>query len=122
MAPVTRAVTAVALVAVTPGMLVIVLVAVITGGAQFNAIELAGMADVTAYGAVGAGQLEFRILVMIEEEFFPFSFVMALFALVAIAPGVHVIDAVTGHAFRRQILVTLIGVTAVAGRLFVFAV
>ena len=46
---------------------------------------------------------------MIENKPFPFLLVMALLALLAVAAGMHVIDAMAGHALRRQILVTFIG-------------
>ena len=59
---------------------------------------------------------------MIENKPFPFLLVMALLALLAVAAGMHVIDAMAGHALRRQILVTFIGVAAVASSFLMLAV
>ena len=47
---------------------------------------------------------------------------MALSAFLAIASGVNVIDAVAGYAFRRDVFIALIGMTAVATRILVLAV
>ena len=47
---------------------------------------------------------------------------MALSAFLAIASGVNVIDAVAGYAFRRDVIIALIGMTAVATRILVLAV
>ena len=59
------------------------------------------MAGIAAYGRMGAGQFEFCIPVMVEDKLLPFLLVMTFPALIAVAPGMHVIDAVTGNAFRR---------------------
>ena len=120
--PVASAMAAVTLAAVTSSMLVIVLMTVETSSTQLNAIELARMAGVAAYGIVGTGKLKFRILVMIEYELLPFSFVMAFFAFFTVASAMNVVDVMAGYAFPGEVLVTLIGMTAVTGGFLVFAV
>ena len=119
--PFAGTVTAVALAAVAAGMLVVVLMTVITGSSQFNAVKLAGMAGITADGGVGAAQFEFSIPIMVEGEGLPFPFVMALLALLAIAPGMDIVDAVAGNTFGRQIFVALIWMATVAGSFLVLA-
>ena len=120
--PFAATMTVLALPAVTSGMLVIVLVAVIAGGTQFDAVQFTGMTGVAPYAGVGAGQLELRIPIVIEDELFPFLLVVALSALLAIAPRVNVIDAVASYAFRRDVFIALIGMAAVATRILVLAV
>ena len=122
MSPVPGAMAVVALTSVTAGMLIVVLVAVITSGTQLDAIELARMAGITMDGGMGASQLEVRVLVMIEDQLFPFLFVMTLLAFVAIASRVNVIDTVASHTFFRQVLIALIGMAAIACGFLVFAV
>ena len=102
-------------------MFVVVLVAVVAAGPQLDAVQLAGMAGIAANGAMHAVKLVFGVLVMIEDDVLPFFFVMTFFALVVVAAGMDIVDAVAGHALPCQVLVTLIGMTAVAGRFLVFA-
>lgn len=120
--PFAATVASAALASVTTGMLVIVLVAVETGLAQLDAIELSGMAGIAMYGGMCAAQLETGISVMIEDKLFPFLLVMTLFALFAIAPAVHIVDAVTGDTLPGQALITLVGVAAVALSFLMLAV
>lgn len=80
------------------------------------------MTGIAAYGGMGAGKLEFSVFVMIENERFPFPLVMALLALPAVAPGMHVINTMAGHTFRSQIFVVFIGVATIAGGFLVLAV
>jgi hypothetical protein len=99
MFPLAGIVTAIAFAAIAAGMLVVMLVTIVTGGTQLDTVKLAGMTGIAAYGGMGTGQLEFCILVMIEEQLLPFPFVMALLAFLAVAAGMNVIDAVAGYAF-----------------------
>lgn len=122
MLPIARRMATVALVAVTADMFIIVFVALVTGGAEFLAEELSGMAGVATHGAMGAGQLITRIPVVIEDDFFPAPLVMALFALISVKAGVNIVDAMAGDALPGQIFVTFIGVATVARRLFMLSV
>jgi len=119
--PFAAVMTVLAFAAVAPGVLVIVPVTLIAGGAQLDTVQFSGMANIAPNTGVGAGQLEFGIPVVIEDEFFPFLLVVALPALLAIASRVDVIDAVARHAFCRHILITLIGMAAVARSFLVLA-
>ena len=122
MTPVTAAMAAVALAAIATGMLVIVLVAVETSTTKLDAVELAGMAGVAVYGAVSARQFKLCILVMVEDEPFPFLLVMTFFAFLTIATAMNVIDAVASYAFPGKIFVAFVWVAAVASSFFVLAV
>ena len=59
---------------------------------------------------------------MIEDEILPLFFIVALSALLTVSSGVNVIDAMAGDAFRRYVFVAFVGMTAVAGGFFMFAV
>jgi len=82
--PIVAAVATVAFATVAAGMLVVVLVAVITSSAKLDAIELARMAGIAMNGGMGACQFEISIPVMVKDQLFPFLFVVALLAFVAI--------------------------------------
>jgi len=58
---------------------------------------------------------------VIECQILPFFLVVAFFAFFAVAAGMDVIDVMAGHAFPSQILIAFIGMTAIAGRLLMFA-
>lgn len=58
---------------------------------------------------------------MIENDLFPFLCIVAFSAFITITSAVHVIDVMARHALLRQILITLIGMAAVARRFFVLA-
>ena len=120
--PIARAMAIATFTAVTPGMFVIMLMAVKTGGAEFHSVKLASMTDVAADVGMGTGQFEFCVLVVIENDLLPFLFVMARPAFVAIAAIMHIVNAMACYAFPRQIFVTLVGMAAIAARFFMFAV
>jgi hypothetical protein len=122
MAPVAGAMAGFALAAVATGVLIIVPVAIVTSSTQLDPVKLAGMAGIAMYGTVGTRQFEFRILVVVEDEFLPFLFVMAFFAFLAVAPCMDVIYTVTGHTFPGQIFISLVGMAAITCRLLVLAV
>jgi len=119
--PIARAMAITTLMAVTPGMFVVMFMAVITGSAEFDSVKFASMTDVAADAGMGAGQFEFCIFVVIEADLLPFLFVMALPAFVAVAAVMHIVNTMACYAFPRQILVTLVGVAAIAARFFMFA-
>jgi len=51
---------------------------------------------------------------MVEHQFLPFFCRMAFFALVTVAPGVNIIDAMAGDALPRDIFIVFVRVAAVA--------
>ena len=77
-------------------MLVVLLVTRQTGGCQFIAIEIAGMAKVALDLRMRGSQGIFR-LVMIEMNRFPLVLVVAGLALGAVASGMNVLNLVAIH-------------------------
>ena len=56
----------------------------------------------------------FRILVMVKADLFPLLLTMAVLAFLAVAAPVYIIDTVAAIALFRDVLITLIRVTACA--------
>jgi len=82
-------------------------------------MDVITMTGAAAYCLMPALQWIFGILVMVEPDFFPLCLTMAILTFFAVAAPVHIIDTVATVALGRNILVSLIRVTACARNLLV---
>ena len=109
----------IALSAVTTTMLVVVFVTGKTGRPLRIILEISAVAGITAHLAVFAFEWEIGFVV-IEFCLFPISRSVARLAFITAAAQVDVVEAVTGNAGGRRVLIALIDVTKIAPDLFVF--
>ena len=85
---------------------------------ELVAVEISGMAGVAFDLDVCTPQRKFG-LVMIEMVCLPLALVMTGFAFAAIAAGMNVLQAMTGDAGGRQVLVEFAGMAGRAGDILV---
>lgn len=105
--PADGAVALLALSAVTTSMLVVIFVTGIAGRPLRIVLEISAVAGITAHLAVFAFEWEIGF-VMIEFRLFPIGRSVARLTLITAAAEVNVVEAVTGNAGGRCVLVALI--------------
>ena len=112
---------ALALSAVTTPMLIVLSVAIEALASPRIVLEVAAVARAAVSPAMRPHERKSRVLVMIEHHFPPALRDMTLFALGPMPALMHVVQAVTGIAGRRGLLVTLVHMTEIACHLAMHA-
>jgi hypothetical protein len=107
--------------AVAPFMLVILFMAGITGFLRFLLKGSLDMAAIALHCFVLALEWKFGVLVVVEDQFFPFVAAMTFLALVSMAPVMHVVDQVAAIAILWSVFVMLIGMTQLTVGLLMLA-
>jgi hypothetical protein len=90
-------------------------------GREFVTIKIAGVTGVAFDLRVFAPQRKLGHFIVVELYGFPLGRSVASFTLGAVTGGMSVLQAMTGYAGHRQVLVALAGVTSAAGDIFVGA-
>ena len=119
--PTLHTVTILTLLAVSPLMLVVLFMTGETVFRKLLFIGTGGMAGIALDCLMPPLQGKFRILAMIEGQFFPLMAAMALFTLVVIVAIVYVVDEMAAVALFWRILVVLVGMAKFAVNLLVLA-
>lgn len=106
---------------VTPTVLVIVFMAAVAVLFGFYLVYSFFVTGLTDSLFVFAFQREVGITIMLEFGFNPIARAVTVFALVAIAPIVDIVQGVAGIAVLRCLLISRVQVAAVTGNFFVFS-
>lgn len=95
--------------AVAAFMLIVLFVAGETALREFLLIGSGGVAGIALDRFMASFQREFRVLAMIEDQFFPLMAAVALFTLGVITAVMHVIDEMAAVALFGRVFVVLVG-------------